>query len=188
MHDLVPRRSWGHQVTLLDPAETPGQTGRLRLINPSTTEAGITIRGVDGTGAMPGGEVRLTLAAGASRVVTAADLEGGTGSGLSGSLGDGTGAWHLGVTANRRDAGDEPAVGSERASCQPVDGAERHSWRVGGCVGRVFGHGDGGGGVRGAHLGAGGSIALHRLPCGGRGFGEYADWCSYPPPPRTTKC
>ena len=102
MHDLVPRRSWGHQVTLLDPAETPGQTGRLRLINPSTTEAGITIRGVDGTGAMPGGEVRLTLAAGASRVVTAAELEGGTGTGLSGSLGDGTGGWHLGVTANRR--------------------------------------------------------------------------------------
>ena len=102
MHDLVPRRAWGHQVTLLDPAETPGQTGRLRLINPSTTEAGITIRGVDGTGAMPGGEVRLSLAAGASRVVTVPDLEGGTGSGLSGSLGDGTGAWHLGVTANRR--------------------------------------------------------------------------------------
>ena len=102
MHDLVPRRAWGHQVTLLDPAETPGQTGRLRLINPSTTEAGITIRGVDGTGAMPGAEVRLSLAAGASRVVTVPDLEGGTGSGLSGSLGDGAGAWHLGVTANRR--------------------------------------------------------------------------------------
>ena len=102
MHDLVPRRAWGHQVTLLDPAEAPGQTGRLRLINPSTTEAGITIRGVDGTGAMPGAEVRLSLAAGASREVTVPDLEGGTGSGLSGSLGDGTGAWHLGVTANRR--------------------------------------------------------------------------------------
>ena len=64
MHDLVPRRSWGHQVTLLDAAETPGQTGKLRLINPSATEAGIIIRGVDGTGAMAGGEVQLTLAAG----------------------------------------------------------------------------------------------------------------------------
>ena len=102
MHDLVPRRAWGHQVTLLDPAEAPGQTGRLRLINPSTTEAGITIRGVDRTGAVAGGEVQLTLAAGASRVVTVPELEGGTGSGLSGSLGDGTGGWHLGVTANRR--------------------------------------------------------------------------------------
>ena len=102
MHDLVPRRSWGHQVTLLDAAETPGQSARLRLINPSATEAGIVIRGVDGTGSMPGGEVRLTLAAGASRVVTVSDLEEGTGSGLTGSLGDGSGQWHLGVTANRR--------------------------------------------------------------------------------------
>ena len=102
MHDLVPRRSWGHQVTLLAAAETPGQSARLRLINPSATEAGIVIRGVDGTGSMPGGEVRLTLGAGASRVVTVSDLEEGTGSGLVGSLGDGAGEWHLGVTANRR--------------------------------------------------------------------------------------
>ena len=102
MHDVVPRRSWGHQVTLLAAAETPGQSARLRLINPSATEAGIVIRGVDGTGSMPGGEVRLTLGAGASRVVTVSDLEEGTGSGLTGSLGDGEGEWHLGVTANRR--------------------------------------------------------------------------------------
>ena len=102
MHDVVPRRSWGHQVTLLDAAETPGQSARLRLINPSATEAGIVIRGVDGTGSMPGREVRLALGAGASRVVTVSDLEEGTGSGLTGSLGDGEGEWHLGVTANRR--------------------------------------------------------------------------------------
>ena len=102
MHDLVPRRAWGHQVTLLDPAETPGQRGKLRLINPSATEAGITIRGVDGTGGLAGGEVQLSLAAGASRAVTVSDLEGGTGSGLTGSLGDGEGEWRLGVTANRR--------------------------------------------------------------------------------------
>ncbi len=102
MHDLVPRRAWGHQVTLLDAAETPGQTGKLRLINPSATEAEIIIRGVDGTGAMAGGAVQLTLAAGASREVTVSDLEEGTGSRLSGSLGDGDGEWHLGVSANRR--------------------------------------------------------------------------------------
>ena len=102
MHDLVPRRSWGHQVTLLNPAETPGQSARLRLINPSASEAGITVRGVDGTGTMAGGEVRLTLAAGASREVRVSDLEGGTGTGLTGSLGEGEGQWHLGVSANRR--------------------------------------------------------------------------------------
>ena len=102
MHDVVPRSSQGHQVTLFDPEETPGSTGSLRLINPSTTEADITIRGVDGTGATPGGEVRLTLGAGASREVTVADLEEGTGSGLVGALGDGTGRWHLSISANRR--------------------------------------------------------------------------------------
>ena len=102
MHDVVPRSSQGHQVTLFDPGETPGSSGSLRLINPSTTEADITIRGVDGTGATPVGEVRLTLGAGASREVTVAELEEGTGSGLVGALGDGTGRWHLSIGANRR--------------------------------------------------------------------------------------
>ena len=114
MHDVVPRRSWGHGVTLFDPAETPGSTGSLRLINPSTTEAAITIRGIEGTGLMPGGEVRLSLAAGASRVVTVPELEEGIGPGLVGTLGDGTGLgpvdalgdgtgpWHLSISANRR--------------------------------------------------------------------------------------
>ena len=102
MHDVVRRGTSGHQVTLFDPGETPGSSGSLRLINPSTTEADITIRGVDGTGATPGGEVRLTLGAGASREVTVAELEEGTGSGLVGALGDGTGRWHLSISANRR--------------------------------------------------------------------------------------
>ena len=102
MHDVVPRRAWGHQVALLAPSETPGQSARLRLINPSATEAAVTVRGVDGTGAMAGGEVQLSLGAGASRAVTLSELEGGTGSGLTGSLGGGSGQWHLGVTANRR--------------------------------------------------------------------------------------
>ena len=102
MHDVVRRGTSGHQVTLFDPGETPGSSGSLRLINPSTTEADITIRGVDGTGATPGGEVRLTLEGGASREVTVAELEEGTGSGLVGALGDGTGRWHLSISANRR--------------------------------------------------------------------------------------
>ena len=102
MHDVVARGTSGHQVTLFDPEETPGSTGSLRLINPSTTEADITIRGVDGTGATPGGEVRLTLGAGVSREVTVAELEEGTGTGLVGALGDGTGRWHLSISANRR--------------------------------------------------------------------------------------
>ena len=174
MHDLVPRRSWGHQVTLLDAAETPGQTGTLRLINPSATEAGITIRGVDGTGAVAGGAVQLTLAAGASREVTVSELE------------EGTGTWAFRLARRWRRgmapggdgeppaAGDEPSVWSERASCQSLDGTERHPWRAGGCVGRVRGHGDGGGGVRRADLGSGCSVALCGVPRGRGRVGQHA--------------
>ncbi|MDE0029697.1 MAG: DUF1588 domain-containing protein [Deltaproteobacteria bacterium] len=102
MHTLVSRGAKGHRVTLFDPGEVAGSSGSLRLINPSETEAAVTIRGVDGTGATPGGEVRLTLGAGESREVTVAELEEGTGTGLVGALGDGTGQWHLSIESNRR--------------------------------------------------------------------------------------
>ena len=99
---VVPRLASGHRLTLLDPSVTPVQEARLRLINPAATEAAIAIRGVDGAGAAPGGAVRLSLAGGASRLVTVPDLEEGTGPGLAGALGVGAGRWDLTVTANRR--------------------------------------------------------------------------------------
>ena len=102
MHAMVPRGAKGHRVTLFDPDEVTGSSGSLRLINPSATEAAVTIRGVDGTGGTPGGEVRLKLGAGESREVTVAELEEGTGTGLMGALGDGTGRWHLSIESNRR--------------------------------------------------------------------------------------
>ncbi|MCY4559713.1 MAG: DUF1588 domain-containing protein [Chloroflexi bacterium] len=102
MGAVVPRRGSGHRVALLNPSAAPGQTGRLRLINPSATEAAVSIRGVDGTGAVPGGAVRLSLAAGASRSVAVSALEDGADPGLAGALGDGTGRWDLTVTSNRR--------------------------------------------------------------------------------------
>ena len=102
MHTLAPRGAKGHRVTLFDPGEVPASSGRLRLLNPSATEAAVTIRGVDGTGATPGGEVRLTLGAGESREVTVAELEEGTGTGLVGELGNGAGRWHLSIESNRR--------------------------------------------------------------------------------------
>ena len=102
MHTLVPRGAKGHRVTLFEPEEVPGSSGSLRLINPSATEAAVTIRGVDWTGVTPGGEVRLTLGAGESREVTVSELEDGTGTGLVGTLGDGTGRWHLSIESNRR--------------------------------------------------------------------------------------
>ncbi|MDE0029700.1 MAG: DUF1588 domain-containing protein [Deltaproteobacteria bacterium] len=102
MHTLVPRGAKGHRVTLFDPGEVAGSSGSLRLINPSETEAAVTIRGVDGTGATSGGEVRFTLGVGESRELTVSELEEGTGTGLVGALGDGTGRWHLSIESNRR--------------------------------------------------------------------------------------
>ena len=173
MHTLVPRGAKGHRVTMFDPGEVTGSSGSLRLMNPSATEAAVTIRGVDGTGTTPGGEVRLTLGAGESREVTVEELEDGTGTGLVGALGDGTGRWHLSIESNRRIGVMSLLAGpggTARQSVQPAGG--NHSG-VSGCTCRVGGHGDSGGGVQRAHLGAGGAVALYLLPRGGGAIGPY---------------
>ena len=82
-------------VPTFNPAENPNQQSRLRLVNRSDSNpVEVTIVGVDDAGISPGSEVRLTLEAGSSRTITAADLESG-GEGLEGSLGDGQGKWRL---------------------------------------------------------------------------------------------
>ena len=122
MHDLVPRQVWGHGVTLFDPQAIPGQSAQLRLINPSASAASVVIRGVDGSGAALAGEVRLSLAAGSSRTVTASELASGSGSGLAGSLG-GAGPWRLGGDVGPLHLGDEPCFRCGRSSGEPVHGA-----------------------------------------------------------------
>ena len=77
MHDLVPETGGRHQVLFFNPGECA-----------------------------PGGEVRLTLPAGAARMLSARDLESG-GNGFDGSFGDGRGWW---------------AAGSGRTVARPVDG------------------------------------------------------------------
>ena len=101
MQDVVRQGGSGYRVALFNPASTLGQVSRLRLINPGAVAAAVTVEGIDDTGASPGGAVRLTLGARASRLVTADELETGDGEGLSGSLGDGSGRWRLIVTADR---------------------------------------------------------------------------------------
>ena len=100
MHDVVPYTRTGYRVALFHPASNARQVSRLRLSNPGGQPAAVTIEGVDDAGASPGTAVRLTLAAGASRTLTAQDLETGEAPGLSGSLGDGTGRWRLTVNAS----------------------------------------------------------------------------------------
>ena len=111
-HDVVPRERymerWVRWAAFFNPATNEDRASRLRLINHGTTETAITITARDDTGAWaPGGDVRLTLPAGAARMLTAQELEAG-GEGFSGSLGDGTGKWRLTVTPG--DTGDSIEV------------------------------------------------------------------------------
>ena len=55
----------------------------------------MTVRGTDDLGVSPGQGVTVELAAWQSKTYTAAELESGEASGLTGSLGDGTGLWRL---------------------------------------------------------------------------------------------
>ena len=101
MHDLVPyTEAGGHRVAIFNPGKNTAQVSRLRLINPSDVPVEVVITGVDDRGASPGSAVRLTMNAGASRTVTARELESGEGEGLSGALGDGKGKWRLTIEAN----------------------------------------------------------------------------------------
>ena len=100
MRDLVVEGGSRHyHVPIFNPGSNRAQVSRLRLINPSDTDARVEIYGLDDSGERSG-DVGLTLPAGGARTVSAQELESG-GRGLSGRLGDGAGKWHLFVSADR---------------------------------------------------------------------------------------
>ena len=101
MHDLVPRTEAGYHVAVFNPGSNTNQVSRLRLINPGTETAEVSIEGIDDEGESPGGAVSLSVPGGASRTFTSRALETGVGEGLSGALGDGVGKWRLVVTSDR---------------------------------------------------------------------------------------
>ncbi len=97
MHDLAPESEEGvHRIAIFNPGSNTAQVSRLRLINPGEEEAQVTIEGVDDRGASPGSALEVTVAAGVTQTLTAAELESG-GSGMMGALGDGAGKWQLTV-------------------------------------------------------------------------------------------
>ena len=98
MHDTVPVAGGGHRVAVFNPGSNERQVSRLRLINPGSTPATVTVQGVD-DGGDEHGSVELSLAAGSARTVDALELESG-GDDLTGNLGDGEGKWTLAVDAN----------------------------------------------------------------------------------------
>ena len=143
VHDVVPMTEvegkFQHRVPIFNPG-SDRQVSWLRLVNLSDSSVDVTIRGRDDAGDRPpGGDVRLTLPAGAARRISAAQLESG-GDGLSGHFGVGEGRWRLFVEAdgeievvsllqapaghltnlsapNRRQVGKLNAVGSMFRDC-----------------------------------------------------------------------
>ena len=99
MHDVVPGEAEGtrHRVAMFNPQGQWDRENRLRLINPGGGSAEVAISGVDAQGTSLGDGVAVTIPARVSRTYTAAELASGSGAGLRGTLGDGTGEWRLTV-------------------------------------------------------------------------------------------
>ena len=101
MHDVAPATEAGHRVVTFNPGSNVNQASRLRVVNPGTDTAEVSIEGTDDDGEPSHGAVEFTLAAGASRTLSAKELESGEAQGLSGALGTGEGKWRLRVTAKQ---------------------------------------------------------------------------------------
>ena len=102
MHDLAPIADDVHRVVFLNPAKNQAQVSRIRLVNPGTTDATVTITGIDSEGESPGDAVQATVPAGASLQLTAQELESGDSDNIdSGALGTGQGKWRLQVASDQ---------------------------------------------------------------------------------------
>ena len=106
LHDEVharPTTSGGYEyrVPVFNAATNLAQASSLRLINPSTNTAMVSISGRDDSGAAAvDGSISLMLAPGGARTLTAQHIEAG-GTGLTGGLGAGAGKWRLVVSADQ---------------------------------------------------------------------------------------
>ena len=94
MHDTVRREGGRHRVPTFNPASNTNQVSRLRLVNAGDEAVEATISGIDDQGNPSSGTVTVSVSPGASRTLTAQELEGG-GDGFEGALGDGAGKWQL---------------------------------------------------------------------------------------------
>ena len=100
MHDVLPFMEGRHQAQIFNPGENANQVSLLRVVNPEAEVATVFVEGVDDRGRSPGPGVTISVAPGASRSFTAAELESGSAPGHSGSLGDGVGKWRLTVQSD----------------------------------------------------------------------------------------
>ena len=100
MHDVVPSDEAGHRVAIFNPGGNVNQVSRLRVVNPGAKNARVRIEGIDDDGEPSDGAAVLHVPAGASRTVSAKELEEG-GRGLVGAFGPGTGKWRLVVSSGQ---------------------------------------------------------------------------------------
>ena len=101
LHDAAPAVGRDRHVAVLNPGANWRQVSSFRLVNPGDQMAEVEIAAVDDAGESPGLGASALLPAGASATWTALELEDGTGSGLAGAIGDGTGKWRLRVTSRQ---------------------------------------------------------------------------------------
>ena len=101
LHDAAPAVGRDRHVAVLNPGANWRQVSKLRLVNPGEEMAEVEIIAVDDAGESPGLGASALIPAGASATWTALELEDGTGSGLSGAIGDGAGKWRLRVTSRQ---------------------------------------------------------------------------------------
>ena len=100
LHDTAEALEDGrYYIPFFNPASNTRQVSSLRLVNPGTEDAEVTITGIDDRGAPPpDGSVWLTVPPGEARVITADELEFGA-DGLQGRFGSGSGKWRLFLSA-----------------------------------------------------------------------------------------
>ena len=102
MNATAPMEDGALRIAVFNPGSNVEQTSLLRLVNPGADEAEATVAGTDDAGLSPGSPVRLTLPAGSSCTVDAAQLESGRGLACGPpqeGLGDGSGRWRLAVAS-----------------------------------------------------------------------------------------
>ena len=98
LHDTAPATAGVHRAVFLNPGRNVDQVSRLRLVNPGSDDALVTITGTDDMGGMSV-EVVVDVPAGTAREWTAAELE--SGAGTDGALGQGDGKWRLRISSDR---------------------------------------------------------------------------------------
>ena len=101
MHDIVSWSGRRYEVATFNPASNTGQVSRLRILNPGSRPAHLSVAGVDDAGSASAEVVRLEVPAGTTRMLTAVELENGEHGHLRGQMGDGTGKWRLTIDSEQ---------------------------------------------------------------------------------------